>query len=120
MYFKGLNLAITTLTKNPIAIIRALVLAMTGTVLCIAPTTASDEVAKPWRLNTCENKSTNGKISETIKLEPAARTNIPNAVFTVPENTCPTLLCCNNKPISATRPKTIAGVLRMLIRKSSI
>lgn len=61
-----MNLAKIIFTKNPTAIISALVVAITATEDCIAPTTASDDVANPLKLNTSLNKSTNGKISPIV------------------------------------------------------
>ena len=52
IYFKGVKRASSTLTRKPMAIIRALELAITGTEDCIAPTTDSLEVANPCRENT--------------------------------------------------------------------
>ena len=74
MYFKGVNRASRMFTRNPPPIITAEVEAIAGTASDMAPTITSDPVAKPSRPNTVWNSPTKGRISVTIRPEPAEST----------------------------------------------
>ena len=62
----------------------------------------------------------NGVRAPLITVEPALRTRKPSMVLNVPMTTVEGEFFIATKPMRATRPMTMAGVLRKLTRKSTM